>query len=135
MRLPSGDVATPWLASIPLISPTTLLVAGSMMWMLSPAEWFWMMRSLPCCAVAEEKDKAHRTIPTRAARPQRSTWFFVIVISHVQRQFALRSPCREASPFIRRLRYRLLLLRCSRHECFQRQPVRIGLRGELLATA
>src|ERR1700736_6509626 len=109
MRLPSVDVATPWLASIPLISPTTLLVAGSMMWMLSPAELVWMMRSFPCCAAAEEKDKAHRTVPARAARPQLSTWFFVIVISHVERQSALRSPCREASPFIRRLLYRLLL--------------------------
>src|SRR5215472_11969443 len=85
MRLPSADVATPWLASIPLISPTTLLAAGSMMWMLSPAELVWMMRSFPCCAAADEKDNAHRAIPAKAARTQRRTWFFVIVISHVQR--------------------------------------------------
>src|ERR1700730_16790223 len=89
MRLPSGDVATPWLASIPLISPTTLLVAGSMMWMLSPAELVWMMRSFPCWAAAEENDKVHRTIAARVAKPQRNTRSFFIVISHVQRQQTL----------------------------------------------
>src|SRR6516162_3198193 len=96
MRLPSADVATPWLASIPLISPTTLLVAGSMMWMLSPAELVWRMRSFPCCAAADEKDSAYRVIPAKAARPQRSTWLFVIVISHIQRHSLAASAARQA---------------------------------------
>src|SRR3982074_2176849 len=83
MREPSGDTAIPWLASIPLISPTTLLVAGSMMWMLSPAEFVWMIRSLPCCAAADETDRAHRAAPARTARPPRNTCLLVIFfISH-----------------------------------------------------
>src|SRR6266567_3869665 len=80
MRLPSGDTATPWPASIPLISPTTLFVAGSMMWMLSPAEFVWMIRSLDCCAAAEEIDTVHRAIPARAVRPTRSNCLFVIFV-------------------------------------------------------
>src|SRR5260370_22073588 len=35
-RLPSGAAATPWFASMPVTSPTTRLVAGSIMWRLSP---------------------------------------------------------------------------------------------------
>src|SRR5712671_5900353 len=80
MRLPSGATATPWGASIPLISPTTLLVAASMMWMLSPAELVWTIRSFDCCAAAHEKDTVHRTIPARAARPPRNTCLLVIFV-------------------------------------------------------
>ena len=43
----------PWLASIPLIPPTTLLVTGSMMSMLSPAEFVWMIRSFDSCAASD----------------------------------------------------------------------------------
>src|SRR3954469_4747704 len=45
MWLPSGETAAPWLTSIPAISPTTLLVAGSMMLTASPALFVWMMRT------------------------------------------------------------------------------------------
>src|SRR6516162_5805886 len=89
MRLPSGETAIPWLASIPLISPTTLLVAGSMMLILSPAELVCRMRS---CAAGAEKDTVHRKIPAKAARPPRSTWLVVIVISHVRRHPPRRLP-------------------------------------------
>src|SRR5215510_755893 len=80
MRLPSGATATPWGASIPLISPTTLFVPASMMWLLSPAEFVWMIRSFDCCAATHEKDAVHRTIPARAARPPRNACLFVMFV-------------------------------------------------------
>src|SRR6266853_4622754 len=80
MRLPSGDTAIPWLASIPLISPTTLFVTGSMMWMLSPAEFVWMIRSFDCCAARGERDVVHRTIPAKTVRHPRNTCLFVIFV-------------------------------------------------------
>src|SRR6516165_4024680 len=149
MRLPSGETAIPWLASIPLISPTTLLVAGSMMLILSPAELVCRMRS---CAAGAEKDTVHRKIPVKAARPPRSTWLDVIVISHVRRHPPRRVPggksvqkttlCVGAYPcsenrysLFRDMRRRPLLCGCSRYEFFQRLPGRVGLRGELLAAA
>src|SRR5262245_39739739 len=50
MRVPSGEAPAPCPASMSLISPTTLLVAGSMMWTLSPALLVWMIRTLLCAA-------------------------------------------------------------------------------------
>ena len=44
--LPSGATAAPWFTSIPLISPTTLLVAGSISITLSPAALVWTMRTV-----------------------------------------------------------------------------------------
>src|SRR5260221_10464031 len=77
----------PWLASIHLISPTTLFVTGSMIWMLSPAEFVWMIRSFGLGAASKEKDTAHRTIPPKTARHPRNTCLFVIfVISSFERQ-------------------------------------------------
>src|ERR1700722_5863248 len=67
MRLPSGDTVSPWGPSIPLISPTTLLVVASMMWRLSPAEFDCTIRSF-CCAVAGETNAAHMTTLARSAR-------------------------------------------------------------------
>src|ERR1700674_3278607 len=81
MRLPSGATAIPWLASIPLISPTTLFVAGSMMWMLSPAEFVWMIRSFGSGAALKENDTAHKTIPHKPMRHPRNTCLFVIFIA------------------------------------------------------
>src|SRR5258707_12487753 len=49
--LPICATAAPWFTSIPVITPTTLLVAGSMMWMSSPALLVWLMR--PFAAAAE----------------------------------------------------------------------------------
>src|SRR4051812_31620408 len=49
-RLPSGAAATPWFTSIPLISPTTLLVAGSISMTLSPAALVWTMRTVAAAA-------------------------------------------------------------------------------------
>src|SRR5258708_31572005 len=84
MRLLSGDTMTPWGVSIPLISPTTLFVATSMIWMLSPAELVWITRSFDPCAAAREKDTVHRAIPARTVRPPRrpprSTCLFVIFV-------------------------------------------------------
>src|ERR1700692_985134 len=71
----------PWLASIPLISPTTLFVTGSMMWMLSPAEFVWMIRSFEFGAASEEKDTEHRTIPPKTVRHTRNTCLFVIFVT------------------------------------------------------
>src|SRR5262245_58564832 len=49
---------------MPVISPTTLLVAGSISDTLSPALLVWMMRTL-CCA---ESDAANSTATTMAHR-------------------------------------------------------------------
>src|SRR5258705_1699064 len=70
----------PWGDSIPLISPTTLFVTGSMMWMLSPAEFVWMIRSFDPCAATKENDAVHRTIAARTVRPPRKTCWFVIFV-------------------------------------------------------
>src|SRR3984893_18200508 len=70
----------PWLASMPLISPTTLFVTGSMMWMLSPAEFVWMIRSFDSCAASEEKVTALRAIPASAVRHPRNTCLLVIFV-------------------------------------------------------
>src|SRR5258708_534642 len=70
----------PWLASIPLISPTTLFVTGSMMWMLSPAEFVWMIRSFGGAA-SEEKDTEHRTIPPKTVRHTRNTCLIFIFVT------------------------------------------------------
>src|SRR5258707_15758585 len=70
----------PWLASIPLISPTTLFVTGSMMWMLSPAEFVWMIRSFGGAA-SEEKDTEHRKIPPNTVKHTRNTCLFVIFVT------------------------------------------------------
>src|ERR1700730_7748104 len=80
----------PWLASMPLISPTTLFVTGSMMWMLSPAEFVWMIRTFEPGAASKETDTAHTTIPPKTVRHARNTCLFVIfVISSFQRQAIL----------------------------------------------
>src|SRR5437763_13571907 len=51
-----------------------------MMWMLSPAEFVWMIRSFESCAATKEKDTAHRATPARITRPPRNTWLFVIFV-------------------------------------------------------
>src|SRR6266567_1352349 len=137
MRLPSGDTATPWPASIPLISPTTLFVAGSMMWMLSPAEFVWMIRSFDSCAARKEKDTVHRAIPARAARPPRNACLFVIfVILFSETSHSPGGIHQETGPFIgRQVGYPPLLCLLSQDKCFQCQPLRVLLRAELLAAA
>src|SRR5260370_6038555 len=70
----------PWLASVPLIFPTTLFVTGSMMWMLSPAEFVWMIRSFGGAA-SEEKDTEHRTITPKTVRHTRNACLFVIFVT------------------------------------------------------
>src|ERR1051325_11451111 len=64
MRLPSGAGTIPCTASMPVICLTTLLVAGSIMWIVSPAKFVWMIRS---CAAMAEKDTTQRTAPVNAA--------------------------------------------------------------------
>src|ERR1700680_1377653 len=77
MRVPSFDTVSPCAASIPLISPTTLLVAGSMMWRVSPAKLLWMIRN---CAAIEEEDAVDSAIPANAARAPRITCLLDIFI-------------------------------------------------------
>ena len=50
------------------------------MWMLSPAEFVWMIRSFDPCAAAGENDAVHKTIPARTVRPPRNTCLFVIFV-------------------------------------------------------
>src|SRR5882672_2997457 len=100
MRLLSGDTMTPWGVSIPLISPTTLFVATSMIWMLSPAELVWITRSFDPCAAAREKDTVHRAIPARTVRPPRrpprnACLLIIFVILLCQRQLSSRPICQE----------------------------------------
>src|SRR5690348_10825518 len=110
MRWPSGATPTPWFTSMPSMTPTTLFVTGSITWMLSPALFVWMMRTLPACACGD-------AVPIRAARSEAATIAiseeirFVMVMS-----FLIRSGSRLAH-----------------HERFQRQPLGIGLRLEVLA--
>src|SRR5215469_2256239 len=49
----------PCAASIPLISCTTLLVVGSMTWMLSPALLVTKTRTRPACAAVSESANAN----------------------------------------------------------------------------
>src|SRR5882672_8361376 len=118
MRLPSGATVIPWVASIPLISRTTLFVAGSMMWMVSPAKFVWMTRS---CAAIAEKDTVHRTIPAKDARPRNICLFFIFIILLCEEKFQ-----RSLLPSVRS---RFL----SHDKGFQRLPGRVRLRLELLS--
>src|SRR5262245_55026351 len=113
MRLPSGATVIPWIASTPPIWPTTLFVAGSMMWITSPAKLVWMILNLDCCADSGDKASVQRAMPARAARPVRNNCLVLMFV--------------------------ILLFRCSgflaQHECSQRLPRRVLLRFELLAAA
>ena len=60
---------------------TTLFVTGSMMLMLSPAPFVWMIRSFDFGAANKEKDTVHRTIPPKPVRHPRNTCLFVIFVS------------------------------------------------------
>src|SRR5438067_692113 len=118
----------PWGASTPLISPTTLLVAGSMMWMLSPAEFVCRIRSFEPCAESDEKEAAPKRMPMRAASPAKVCLFIIFAI----RCFARRPIAPAPVP---RLSNRRLLHGLADNECFQRQPVGVFLRAELLGAA
>src|SRR3954470_874254 len=60
-RLPSGAAAAPWFTSMPPISPTTLLVAGSISITLSPAALVCTMRTVAAFSVREPAARATRT--------------------------------------------------------------------------
>src|SRR2546430_2606560 len=92
MRLPSGAIAAPWFTSIPSITPTTLLVAGSMMCTLSPALLVWMMRIFFPSLSAARGAGALNAIAAAIARPRRSASVFVIVRSSSVRQSTLSAP-------------------------------------------
>src|ERR1019366_9554726 len=133
-----------WPASIPLISPTTLLVSGSMMLTLSPAKFVWRTRSLDCCAARKEDDTAHRATPAKSVRLPRNICLLVIfdsICSTISFNRGVhqeaRSVPQQADPVsaLANAGGPPLFRGCSRHECFQRLPVRILLRGELLAAA
>src|ERR1700732_4468072 len=103
----------PWLASIPLISPTTLFETGSMMWMLSPAEFVWMIRNFGLGAASEEKDTEHRTIPPKTVRHTRNTCLFVIfVASSFPDKPSLKGICQKTDPLP------FGFQRGSKHKCF-----------------
>ena len=50
------------------------------MWMLSPAEFVWMIRSFDSCAASKEEDTVHRAIPAKTVRPPRNICLFVIFV-------------------------------------------------------
>src|SRR6266542_6631023 len=72
MRLPSGAAPAPWPTSIPLITATTLFVAGSMMWTLSPALLVWMIRTLFCAAAGFFRERVDEQPALDAARHDES---------------------------------------------------------------
>src|SRR5258706_4021300 len=121
----------PWLASIPLISPTTLFVTGSMMWMLSPAELVWMIRSFGLGAASEEQSTEQRTIPPKTMRHTRNTCLFVTFVT----SSFLDKPSSKKTFARRQIRYTRLFQRGSKHKCFQCQPFRVVLRVKVLASA
>src|SRR5215217_2786009 len=104
MRPPSGAAAAPWFTSIPSMMPTTLLVAGSIRWTLSPAELVWMIRTF-CCAPSET---AQSVVAAISVNPERMTRVFVI----------LRTS---------------LLRRLSHDPRLENLPLRVVLRREVLA--
>ena len=64
MRLPSGAIAAPCGTSISSITPTTWLVAGSMTWILSPAEFVWRTRAASAAVAEVSPDtQAARDLP------------------------------------------------------------------------
>src|SRR5580704_3194853 len=52
-----------------------------MMWMLSPAEFVWMMRNFELGAAFRENDTAHTTIMHKTMRHPRNTCLFVIFVA------------------------------------------------------
>src|SRR5215470_1820027 len=105
--------------------------------MLSPAELVWMIRSFDPCAPSIEKDAVHRTIPVRIVRAPRNTCVFVIVVIPLlndklsSRGLVGRRICSAANNQACPPLFHFF----SKHECLQRQPVRISLRAELLGPA
>src|SRR5258707_9328005 len=118
MRVPSGEAVTPWLTSIPVISPTTLLVVGSMRWILSPALLVWIIRTFFGAA----PNNVHRRTAAKTVRYRGNTCLFVIVDSFFE----------PANKENLRLRYRPLLP--SQHPGLQYLPLRVVLRIELFAS-
>src|SRR5712692_6514178 len=125
MRLPSGATAAPWFTSIPVITPTTLFVAGSMTWTLSPALLVWMIRTLLLLSAALE-DRVHRRTPAKIVRYHRNACVLVIVVN----SFLSRS----SMPGVRGKIDTPLVPRLSKHKRFQRLPFRVVLRLEVLAS-
>src|SRR5437879_13532045 len=64
MRLPSGAAWTPCPTSIPVISPTTVSVAGSIRLTRSPAEFDWMMMTFPAACSEATASTASSAIPS-----------------------------------------------------------------------
>src|SRR5205814_10277490 len=90
-----------WFTSIPSITPTTLLVAGSMICTLSPALLVWMMRIFFPSLSAARGAGALNAIAAAIARPRRSASVFVIVRSSSVRQSTLSASAtrdRSATP-------------------------------------
>src|ERR1700682_4067740 len=79
MRLPSGATAAPWFTSIPSITPTTLFVAGSMTWTVSPALLVWVIRTT--LFVSAVRETAQKTSPVETARYPRNNCLFLIVVN------------------------------------------------------
>src|SRR6185436_4842789 len=116
MRLPSGATPAPWFTSMPSITPTTLLVAGSMMWTLSPALLVWMIRTLLPAADAGSVNNAAAAAAATAvpARDRQDTSALIIINSST-----------ASVRFVRLL--------AAEHEGLQRLPLGIVLRGEVFA--
>src|SRR5262245_47646503 len=71
----------PCTPSCPLISPTTLLVAGSMIWMESPPKLLCRILSFEaCCAAGSVRDNVPATRPARITRPLCNRCFLFIFV-------------------------------------------------------
>src|SRR6185503_1232953 len=114
MRLPSGAAPTPLLTSMPSITPTTLLVAGSMTCTLSPALLVWMMRTfllVPSPSPAALRHSVPRKIAATRATHRRMVCLVIMVVS-----------------------LSVGAGRLSHHPVAECLPLRIVLRREVLAT-
>src|SRR5678815_2295733 len=65
---------------MPSITPTTLLVSGSITWTLSPALLVWMMRTFFCCAHRPAVQKA-TAATTMRHRPSACVLVVIVVYS------------------------------------------------------
>src|SRR6187455_2981546 len=115
MRVPSGEAPAPCPASMSLISPTTLFVAGSMIWTLSPALLVWMILTLLCA----ESESVHIIIAPIARTKVRG-----IVVIALSFETGMLRLCAN-----------LYLFRLTHNPRPQHLPLRIVLRGPMLATA
>src|SRR6266481_1388723 len=97
-----------------------------MMWMLSPAELVWTIRSFDCCADTTEQDTVHKTMPAKAARPLRNACLLVIFIIPFFSDRSSSAVLFGGTRVHQETGCRLLFDLCSEHEVLQRLPVGVA---------